>query len=75
MTYAEELAAERAWHEQCSRPGKPPINRTSPCFVAGQQSHYWGKSRDDCPYASDGEAARHWLAGWDDEANADHCKV
>lgn len=69
-TYHDDIQAEKNWHKQCGAPGRQPINRTSHSFIAGQQAAYWGQSREDCPHLPDGEAARNWLAGFDDEQKA-----
>ena len=74
MTYhTDTRTAEIEWNRQCSRPGRPKeISRTNPWFIAGQQAHYWCQPRTNCPLSDNGDAARHWLAGWDDEAKAAH---
>lgn len=72
MTYTTDIHAEQDLHTRTSRPGKPAINPTNPCFVAGQQANYWSRPRSECPYLEHGEAERHWLAGWDAEATAAH---
>lgn len=69
MTY---LSESEDLHASTGRPGGPTLSPTHPCFIAGQQAHILGHPRTECPYMQNGEAERHWLAGWNAEAKAGH---
>ena len=73
MTLMDDMAAERAWNSECSRPGKPPISRKHYAFQQGLVAYHAGCH--ECPHLAGGNAWRHWYAGWHEAANAEHCKV
>lgn len=66
MTYLSDISAELALNVNSARPGK--ISRTHYAFGKGAQAYHMGRSVNDCEYLAGGEAARHWLAGWNDAA-------
>lgn len=69
MAYFDDIQAEREWHQQCGRPGKPAVCKTHPYYIAGGNAYYGGQT--SCPYAAGTTAQLNWELGWNDAARAD----